>query len=1124
MGTLILEKSSPTHMKKHTHYPWLGTVAALCATGLSAYAGSVTYDFDTDPTGILQLFGNATYSATGGNPATGGYLSLTEAVGSQRSAIVFDDFDNGSVVKAFSFSMDVRIGGGTDTPADGFSVNYVRANDPVITSGDPLNNWATGLNGEANLPEEGSTTGLGIGFDAYDSGGGDVIGISVRVDNVLVAQYPLPTKNGAAGDTTSLQTGPIDAANPGSADLLAWEPFSVDLSETGKLVIKYKGVEITPAGGLQTTYAPSPGRLVLVARTGGSNQNQHVDNIKITTVPAALALVGNATGSADGFSVTLNDSGPSVIDTAQVTAKLNGNAVTPISVTKTGGATTVVYHGYPALLTPGATNTVDITAKDTTGNSITGSRTFTTAAYATVPASDAVPAASIDTAKTGFKLVPWQAGIQPNAIYYTEEQLAGLHGPNVADLTLATDGGYIDYTGAINFSGDGANVGIPGDTTFPGIPGPDGHTGNSSFEALTYLQFPAAGVYQMGVQSDDGFKVTSGLSAQDRFAQVLGQFNGGRGADTPTLFYVVVPAAGYYPFRLIWENGNGDAGNGLSCEWFVVNADGTKSLVGDTADANAIKAYYAGPQFAAHVSQVVPYQDQTGARPDFVTLQVTDGASTVNAGSIQLVLNGSTVAVTPTKAGAVTTVKANLSGASLLPSGSTNNALFVWADSATPAVVHSNAWSFVTMKYVTLDPSLASPAGSGDPAQRGFALKVNQLDPSTVGDTGDVTGNNIESAESQLAGLYSPAFGDNVADISTSTSGNTWNLNDAVDYLISGTSPAGNFGGDLPLPGIPGTTAITDMVAAEFKGYADLAPGFYVMGVNSDDDFRVTEATGVSRQVLHISGAGINQDIHVVNTTTNNSSYGGSLPTTPITAPLVYLTTNNCDIPDLTGKIAVVDLNRCAGDSDVVLASKMQSNGAVAVVIINVPGNGLAYVGSGTPATPVTIPVLMTSGYAGGADVLKTNANLTASIGADASLKLGEFNGNGRGTADTLFGFVVPAAGVYPLRMVYENGGGGAAVEWFSVTSDGLTADGGGKILVNDSATTGSVLLYRGVVGVSTPTVSIANGGTEVVITYTGTLEASDSVDGTYTPVAGATSPLHVPVAAAAAKFYRTRN
>jgi hypothetical protein len=179
------------------------------------------------------------------------------------------------------------------------------------------------------------------------------------------------------------------------------------------------------------------------------------------------------------------------------------------------------------------------------------------------------------------------------------------------------------------------------------------------------------------------------------------------------------------------------------------------------------------------------------------------------------------------------------------------------------------------------------------------------------------------------------------------------------------------------MPGIPGTTGITDMIAAEFKGYADLAPGFYVMGVNSDDGFRVTEATGVSRQVLHISGTGINQDIAVVNTTTNNSSYGGSLPTTPITAPLVYVSADSCPaVPDLTGKIAVVDLQRCSSaDSDVVLAARCR-------MPARSPWSSSTCRASAWPTSAAARPP--TDHHPGGDDqrfrrqwdVLKTNANL----------------------------------------------------------------------------------------------------------------------------------------------------
>ena len=56
-----------------------GSLAALTA---SAWAGNRTFNFDTDPSAELQIFGNnpAVYVGTGGNPDTGGYISITDAV------------------------------------------------------------------------------------------------------------------------------------------------------------------------------------------------------------------------------------------------------------------------------------------------------------------------------------------------------------------------------------------------------------------------------------------------------------------------------------------------------------------------------------------------------------------------------------------------------------------------------------------------------------------------------------------------------------------------------------------------------------------------------------------------------------------------------------------------------------------------------------------------------------------------------------------------------------------------------------------------------------------------------------------------------------------------------------
>lgn len=66
---------------------------------------------------------------------------------------------------------------------------------------------------------------------------------------------------------------------------------------------------------------------------------------------------------------------------------------------------------------------------------------------------------------------------------------------------------------------------------------------------------------------------------------------------------------------------------------------------------------------------------------------------------------------------------------------------------------------------------------------------------------------------------------------------------------------------------------------------------------------------------------------------------------------------------------------------------------------------------------------------------------------------LGEYNG-GRGTAETLYSFTVTEAGVYPFRTTYEEGGGDATFEWYSVKSDGT------KVLINDTAN-GGIKAYR---------------------------------------------------------------
>src|SRR5207249_1637204 len=142
----------------------------------------------------------------------------------------------------------------------------------------------------------------------------------------------------------------------------------------------------------------------------------------------------------------------------------------------------------------------------------------------------------------------------------------------------------------INYDRNAGNFGnFTPDVQMPGIAGTtDLETANAAMEILTYVKLPA-GLIRLGVNSDDGFRLSPATSVSDsQNALTLGVFDAGRGA-ADSLFYVLIQQAGTYPMRLVWDNGGGDC----NLEWFSVLADGTKVLINDTAKQSAFKAYRA---------------------------------------------------------------------------------------------------------------------------------------------------------------------------------------------------------------------------------------------------------------------------------------------------------------------------------------------------------------------------------------------------------------------------------------------------------------------------------------------------------------------------------------------------
>jgi hypothetical protein len=237
----------------------------------------------------------------------------------------------------------------------------------------------------------------------------------------------------------------------------------------------------------------------------------------------------------------------------------------------------------------------------------------------------------------------------------------------------------------------------------------------------------------------------------------------------------------------------------------------------------------------------------------------------------------------------------------------------------------------------------------------------------------------------------------------------------------------------------------------------------------------------------------------------------------PITGKLVYATPNDGCSPitnadAIRGNIALIDRGTCTFDAK---AQAAQAAGAIAVIVVNSrdpdssDGPFPIVMGGSTD-----FPAVMISKPDGAKIKTAIGQDITISITPDTTPLLGSFN-SGRGSEDTLFPVIVPSAGVYPLRTVWYEGGGGANLEIFS-----MTTDTGEKILLNDTANPNALKSFVSRTGgTTTPTISISQNQTGIVITFTGHLYSADKVEGPYTLVAGTGSVTVSPTAAM--KFYQ---
>jgi len=261
------------------------TVATLTVVNLAAVTNAV-YSFNFDdgqvPSGTA-IYGNASVTANGG-AGDSGVLHLTDAINSQNSAFVITNpVFNGAEVSGIAASFDVREGGGTSTPADGWSFNFA----PDL------------LNATIGNAETGTGTGITIAFRVYIGNGNadnppsPYIGVKYKGNFVASTQIPAAQLDTGSGFRTML----------------------LRVDPNGKLYLSYG--ELVLYNGLQLpnyTFI-SNGRFGFYGRTGGLNENQWFDNIligatkssgplSITTQPANALVIQ---GQSATFSVGLSD-------------------------------------------------------------------------------------------------------------------------------------------------------------------------------------------------------------------------------------------------------------------------------------------------------------------------------------------------------------------------------------------------------------------------------------------------------------------------------------------------------------------------------------------------------------------------------------------------------------------------------------------------------------------------------------------------------------------------------------------------------------------------------------------------------------------------------------------------
>jgi hypothetical protein len=433
-----------------------------------------------------------------------------------------------------------------------------------------------------------------------------------------------------------------------------------------------------------------------------------------------------------GFAIAISQTAARRVSTNTVRVLLDGAAV-PVQFQSSTQQLTV-QHTSATIFASGSVHPVEISFADTgtppTNQTVTLS--YQVPNFRTLTPSMARAAATVDTNSAGFSVRVHQTRADATLTHNlarAEDQIRDRLIDPVTSQPYAnhalggpvfTDDNVINWDlqggGSGNFN---AATGRP-DEPIPGLPGDEQSGENAAIELLGYLELKA-GLVTLGVNSDDGFRLTAGPAPRDLAAYELASFDGTRGAaDTAVLVYV--QADGIYPVRLLYFQGRQNG----SLEFFSADENGNnKWLVNDRAWPETIKVYRNAR------GAPVPYLDSVSPGLNATTVALNTGieARLIDLAGTPAKMFLNRVEITPTSQ-----TVSNITTLRYQPPAPLNAGLLYTVDLNYGAA--SNSWSFRTVRgpkvaLIVGNPDALNPSDAGVKSRlESFGFEVYPYDDS----------------------------------------------------------------------------------------------------------------------------------------------------------------------------------------------------------------------------------------------------------------------------------------------------------------------------------------------------------------------------------------------------------